>query len=108
MVGTKPRRRLPKIGTDELLWRRGCVRTGELGQLRDELMSSFGGEDVFGRERYSSVSTRTRGMYFKDRRGVDLQGHSDVQVSYSSSRISTPEQLAPHANCSGVEMRDEL
>ncbi|MED6115093.1 hypothetical protein PIB30_086879 [Stylosanthes scabra] len=54
-----------------------------LGQLRDELMSSFREEGVLGQERYSSASTRMRGVYFnssRNGRGVDLQGHSDAQV----------------------------
>ncbi|MED6138109.1 hypothetical protein PIB30_071199 [Stylosanthes scabra] len=39
-----------------------------LGQLGDELMSSFAGKDVLRRERYSSASTRTRRMYFNPSR----------------------------------------
>ncbi|MED6198952.1 hypothetical protein PIB30_071542, partial [Stylosanthes scabra] len=36
--------------------------------FRDELMSSFEGEDVLGQERYSSASTRTQEMYFNSSR----------------------------------------
>ncbi|MED6225505.1 hypothetical protein PIB30_094379, partial [Stylosanthes scabra] len=39
-----------------------------LVNFRDELVSSSEGEDVLGRKRYSSASTRTQKMYFNSSR----------------------------------------